>query len=105
MPKNTAAGIYISAFAFLLGFGFIWEILWMIAVGVVGIVVVFIMKGFDDHSEYSIPAAEVTRIESERHMQNEANKKFATTDAIDMGLIEFIRTAPGWLFSLIRNKS
>ena len=76
----------------------------MIAVGVVGIIIVFIMKGFDDHSEYTIPAAEVMKIESERARKEQEAKEFADENAKDMGLIEFIRTAPGWLLSEMRNK-
>ena len=104
MPKNTAAGIYLSVFAFLAGFGFVWEILWLVVVSMVGIVIVFVRKGFDDHPEYTIPAAEVVRLEAERAKQNEEAKKYARDDAEDMGLIEFIKTAPGWLIGQMRNK-
>lgn len=104
MPKSTAAGIYISAFAFLIGFGFVWEIIWMVAVGVVGVIAVFVAKGFNDHPEYTLSAAEVTQMEVERAKQTEEAKTYASDDAEDMGLVEFIRTAPGWLFSQMRNK-
>lgn len=66
MPKNTAAGIYISAFAFLAGFGFVWHIIWMILLGLIGIVVTIVMRSLDEHTEYVITAAEVQRIERER---------------------------------------
>lgn len=104
MPKNTAAGIYISIFSFLLGFGFVWEILWLVVVSAIGILVVFVIKGFDEHPEYTIPAAEVAHLEEKRAKQNEAARKYARSDAEDMGLIEFIKTLPGWLFGLMRNK-
>jgi cytochrome o ubiquinol oxidase subunit 1 len=104
MPKSTASGIYISAFAFLAGFGFVWEIVWLVVVSIVGIVVVFIMKGFDENSEYTLPAAEVARLERESAKRTDAAKLYAREDAEDMGLIEFIRSAPGWLFGLARNK-
>lgn len=104
MPKSTAAGIYISAFAFMIGFGFVWEIIWMVIVGAIGIIFVFVKKGFDDHPEYTLKAAEVTAMEAERAKQTEKAKKYADDDAEDMGLIEFIRTAPGWLLSTMRNK-
>lgn len=104
MPKSTAAGVYISAFAFLIGFGFVWEIIWMVAVGVVGVIAVFVAKGFNDHPEYTLSAAEVTQMEVERAKQTEEAKTYASDDAEDMGLVEFIRTAPGWLFSQMRNK-
>lgn len=105
MPKGTAAGIYMSLFAFLFGFGFVWEIIWMIAVGTIGIIGVFIVRGFDDNSDYTIPAEEVARIEAERVRKDEEARKYADENAEDMGLIEFMRTAPGWFFNIIRNKS
>lgn len=104
MPKSTAAGIYISIFAFLAGFGLVWEIVWLVVVSIIGIIVVFVRKGFDDHPEYTIPAAEVVQIEAARAEENAIAKQFAVNDAEDMGLIEFIKTAPGWLFNLMRNK-
>lgn len=104
MPKSTAAGIYISLFAFMVGFGFVWEIVWLVIVGIIGIIMVFIRKGFDDHSEYTIPATEVAKLEAEYAQKNEIAKKDARIDAEDMGLIEFIKTAPGWLFGQMRNK-
>lgn len=104
MPNSTAAGIYISIFAFLAGFGFVWEIVWLVIAGIVGVIIVFVMKGFNEHNEYIIPAAEVAQMEAERSRQIEAAKTDACVDAEDMGLIEFIKTAPGWLFGQMRNK-
>jgi cytochrome o ubiquinol oxidase subunit 1 len=104
MPRSTASGIYISAFAFLAGFGFVWEIVWLVVVSIIGIIIVFIMKGFDEDSEYTLPAAEVARLEQGHAKRITAAKEYARDDAEDMGLIEFARTAPGWLFGLVRNK-
>jgi cytochrome o ubiquinol oxidase subunit I len=66
MPKNTAMGIYISGFAFLMGFGFVWHIVWMILLGLVGAIACVIIRSFDEETEYIIPAAEVARIEAEK---------------------------------------
>jgi cytochrome o ubiquinol oxidase subunit 1 len=63
MPKNTAMGIYISGFAFLIGFGFVWHIIWMVVLGFVGAIACVIIRSFDEDTEYIIPAAEVERIE------------------------------------------
>lgn len=104
MPKNTATGIYMSIFAFLFGFGFVWEIVWLVIASTIGIIAVFIARGFNDHPEYTIPAAEVLKIEAGHAKANEAAKVHADEHAVDMGLIEFIKTAPGWLFSLIRSR-
>jgi cytochrome o ubiquinol oxidase subunit 1 len=66
MPKNTAVGIYISAFAFLAGFGFVWHITWLIVLGLASAVVTVIMRSFDEHTEEVISAAEVERIEANK---------------------------------------
>jgi cytochrome o ubiquinol oxidase subunit 1 len=66
MPKNTAMGIYISGFCFLVGFAMIWHIWWLAIVGVVGSVACVVIRSFDEETEYVIPASEVAKIEMER---------------------------------------
>ncbi len=66
LAKNTGMGVSVSAFALLLGFALVWHILWMIALGAVGIVACLIVRSFDDDTEYVLPAAEVRRLESQR---------------------------------------
>jgi cytochrome o ubiquinol oxidase subunit 1 len=66
MPKNTAAGIYVSAFCFLAGFAFVWHIAWLQVVGILGAIIVVIHKSLEEETEYTIPAAEVERMEKER---------------------------------------
>jgi cytochrome o ubiquinol oxidase subunit 1 len=39
MPKNTGTGIYVAAFAFAACFAFVWHIVWLAVVGIVGIIV------------------------------------------------------------------
>ena len=63
LPKNTGMGIYISAFALLLGFAIVWQILWLALVGVVGIIACIITRSFDDHTEYELTAAQVKQLE------------------------------------------
>ncbi|MES2272849.1 MAG: cytochrome o ubiquinol oxidase subunit I [Chlamydiota bacterium] len=65
MPKNSPFGLYIAALCFLLGFGFIWHILWLAAVSILGIMACIIIRLSDEHTEYTLPAAEVERIEAE----------------------------------------
>lgn len=67
MPKNTAMGIYIAGFVFLVGFGFVWQIWWLVIVGLVGAIVFVIIRSFEEETEYIIPAAEVERIEKGLH--------------------------------------
>ncbi len=63
MPKNTAMGIYISLCSFIVGFALIWHILWLIPVGIVGIIVLVMMRSFDDETEYVVTAAEIEKME------------------------------------------
>lgn len=66
MPKNTPMGMYIGGFAFLFGFGFIWYIWWMVLVGLIGTVILTIIRLSDDDTDYYITAAEVEKTENER---------------------------------------
>jgi cytochrome o ubiquinol oxidase subunit 1 len=65
MPKNTASGIYISGFVFLIGFAMVWHIIWLAVIGVIGALIIFIQRAFDEKTTYIIPAAEVARLEKE----------------------------------------
>lgn len=65
VPKNTAWGIYISIFAFIMSFGVVWHIYWLILLGLIAVVACIIILSFDEHMEYVLPAKEVARIEKE----------------------------------------
>jgi len=99
MPKNTASGIYISIFAFFAGFGFVWHITWMAIAGVAGAIVCAIIRTFDENTEYTIPAAEVEKMEKAR-LQKEheeyGDKPANTGPEYDMTLREFIITVVTW---------
>ncbi len=105
MPKNTASGIYISAFAFLAGFGFVWHIVWLIVISLIGVVVSVIARTFNDETEYVITAAEVEKFEAIRVKNNQAaiESKGADKDE-DMGLIEFIKIVLAWALDIVKNK-
>ncbi len=66
LPKNSALGIYIGAFSFLVGFGMIWHMYWLAGIGLVGVVVTIIVRTSDEDTEYEISAAEVAQIEAKR---------------------------------------
>lgn len=66
LPKNTGMGIYISGFAFLLGFALIWHILWLGLLGLVGAITCVIIRSFDENTEYVLRAAEVARMETSK---------------------------------------
>ena len=65
MPKNSAAGIVIAAFAFIGGFGAIWHIWWLCIIGFIGIVVTAITRTMNEDSERTVSAAHIAKIEAE----------------------------------------
>ncbi|NHO31551.1 cytochrome o ubiquinol oxidase subunit I [Acetobacter fallax] len=65
MPKNTAAGFFIGAFSFVLGFAAIWYIWWLAAIALVGVFATVIARSANHDVDYYIPAEEVARIENE----------------------------------------
>ncbi|AZV39736.1 cytochrome o ubiquinol oxidase subunit I [Komagataeibacter xylinus] len=69
MPKNTACGFLIGAFSFVLGFGAIWYIWWLAAVGLIGVIATVIARSADNDVDYYVPVSEVARIEQE-HTHN-----------------------------------
>lgn len=104
MPKNTAAGIYISLFATLASFAFVWNIIWLIVVSLIGIVVAFIRRGFDEDSEYTLPAAEVQKIEEARAKKDAAHMQAHTTDEEDMGIVDLIKVIITFVLDVLKNK-
>jgi cytochrome o ubiquinol oxidase subunit 1 len=70
MPKNTPLGMYIAVGAFLIGFAFVWHILWLGIIGLIISVVGIIMLTSDDDNEYVIPAKEVEQIETKARNRN-----------------------------------
>ena len=76
MPRNTAAGVVISAFALVLGFALIWHIWWMSLVGFAGVVVTLIVRSFNEDVDYYVSVDEVARIEDERYRQLEKHQLY-----------------------------
>jgi cytochrome o ubiquinol oxidase subunit 1 len=72
MPKNTAAGFVNGILTFMFGFGMIWYIWWLAALCALGMLLTVIIRASDDDTDYTIPAAEVERIEN-RHFQRLAS--------------------------------
>ncbi len=103
MPKNTAAGIYIAGFAFLACFAFVWDIVWLTVVSIIGVIAVVVVRTFDEHSEYTITAAEVKKLEAVRRKENPVTRS-PKDDEEDMGLVEFIRIVVKFALGVIRGK-
>lgn len=64
LPKNTPLGIYIAGGAFLLGFGLVWHIWWLAALGAILAMIFVIVRSLDDQPEYTIPAEAVAKLEA-----------------------------------------
>lgn len=65
MPKNTGLGLLIGGFAFLVGFGAIWHIVWLAIAGIIGIIVTLFYRLSDDDTEYVITAKELAIMEKQ----------------------------------------
>ena len=66
MPKNTAMGIYVSAFVFLFGFAMVWHMIILAVICLIGAICVGIKRMFDEETEYEVTASEVEKMEKER---------------------------------------
>ncbi len=69
MPKNTAAGMLLSALATGCGFGLIWQIWWLAAGSLVLLILASIWHTFNFDRDYHISAQEVATIEAQRTEQ------------------------------------
>ncbi len=106
IPKNTATGIYISIFAFFVGFGFVWEIMWMAVLSLIGILVVFVVRTFNEESEYTITAAEVQKLEEARIKKaKDLDRDHLAGTGEDMSLTELIKFLWAWGRGLLFKKA
>ncbi len=104
IPKNTAAGIYIAGFAFLVGFAFVWEIVWLAVASIIGIIVVFVIRGFNEHPEYTLSASEVQKLEEARANKDLAEGLVKDDTEEDMSLWELVQYVFAYFLDIIRNK-
>jgi cytochrome o ubiquinol oxidase subunit 1 len=63
LPKNSGAGVVVGVFAFLCGFGIVWHLWWLAGLGVLGALVVVILRTFNEDTERVVSKAEVEQIE------------------------------------------
>jgi len=66
MPKNTGAGLILAAFATVTGFGLIWQIWWLAALGFVALIVGAITHTFNYDRDFHVPVDDVTHVEDQR---------------------------------------
>ncbi|NUZ10329.1 cytochrome o ubiquinol oxidase subunit I [Pseudoalteromonas sp. McH1-7] len=64
MPKNTPAGVLISASLTAFCFAMIWHIWWLAAVGLVSAIAVFIKRCYSRDVDYYVQVDEIEQIES-----------------------------------------
>jgi cytochrome o ubiquinol oxidase subunit 1 len=64
MPRNTGAGVIISALATVVGFAMIWYMWWLAVLSFAALVAVSILHTFNYRRDYHIPVDEVERTES-----------------------------------------
>jgi cytochrome o ubiquinol oxidase subunit I len=106
IPYNTGAGVYISIFAFLASFAFVWEIVWLVVASIAGIIICLIVRAFKENTEYTLTAAEVQEHEEARIKKLEAARtdQQGTDKNEDMGLLEFIKFVVLWAWDVVRNQ-
>ncbi len=63
VPKNTATGMFVAVFCFLIGFAMVWHIFWLALVSLIGAVAVVIYRSLDEHTEYELKASVVEKME------------------------------------------
>ncbi|MFQ2539855.1 cytochrome o ubiquinol oxidase subunit I [Aeromonas caviae] len=69
MPKNSGAGVIITAFSVVFGFAMIWHIWWMAIAGFIGMIATWIIHSFNDDVDYYVQVDEIERIEGQ-HFDN-----------------------------------
>jgi cytochrome o ubiquinol oxidase subunit 1 len=66
MPRNTATGFVIAILSGIFGFGMVWDIYWMIALGLVGIFATVMARTFNTNIDYYLKSDEIKAYESAR---------------------------------------
>jgi cytochrome o ubiquinol oxidase subunit 1 len=67
MPKHSAAGVLIGFFSFVLGFGMVWHIWWMVILGLLSAAITVLIRTFDDDTEIRVSASEIVHHEAGLH--------------------------------------
>jgi cytochrome o ubiquinol oxidase subunit 1 len=62
-PRNSATGFVTAFFAVVTGFSLIWQIWWLVILGLIGAYVTFVVFAWRDVQETEIAAGEVARID------------------------------------------
>jgi cytochrome o ubiquinol oxidase subunit 1 len=65
MPKNSPLGVFIGGLSMALGFALVWHIFWLAALSLLAILACIIVRLSEEHTEYTLSASEMKRIEKE----------------------------------------
>lgn len=65
MPKNSSASIFIAIFSLILGFSLIWHIWFVVIISFLGIIGSWIVKSFDNDTDYYVSISEIQKIEQQ----------------------------------------
>ncbi|MGY6275446.1 cytochrome o ubiquinol oxidase subunit I [Methylomonas sp. MgM2] len=63
LPRNSGAGVVFGGASLLFGFGMIWHIWWLAIAAALAMLVIIILRSFDENTEYCLSAGDVERIE------------------------------------------
>jgi cytochrome o ubiquinol oxidase subunit I len=66
MPRNSPLAFIIAFFAVVSGFALIWQMWWLAILGLLAILVMVMVFGWDEDRQHEIPAAEMARMERAR---------------------------------------
>lgn len=72
LPESTGFGVMIGAMALGVGFALIWHIWWLAFLGLVGVIVLVIIRTTNDETEYVVTAKELERLDAARHRKGMA---------------------------------
>ena len=81
MPKNTSKGLWIGAFTFLFGFAMVWSIWYMAVLSALGIILMVIVRAWDDQTETTLSASRVAEIEKTRFQHVSSAPAYPTAAA------------------------
>lgn len=66
MPHNTSTGLIIAVFSGVFGFGMVWDIYWMIGLGLIGVFATVIARTFNKNVDYYLQSDEIVKMEQAR---------------------------------------
>ena len=66
VPRNSPTAFVIAFFAVVTGFSLIWQIWWIVILGLLAILVTVLVFGWSENREREIPAGEMARVERAR---------------------------------------